>query len=77
MIDFCSVNVMKVLNLIRRPTIGIFLRLNKSFQIALNGKDVMINFTANLVPMNRGILSTIYLKSNKPGLSLQEIEKNL
>ena len=29
------------------------------------GHDVRINFTPHLVPMNRGILSTIYLKLNK------------
>ena len=36
------------------------------------GVDVRLQFTPHLVPMNRGILSTIYTNIRKPGLTLEE-----
>ena len=36
------------------------------------GVDVRLQFTPHLVPMNRGILSTIYTNIKKPGLTLEE-----
>lgn len=40
------------------------------------GKDVKVNFTPQLVPMNRGILSTIYVKLAS-GVTIEKIEKIL
>lgn len=37
------------------------------------GKDVVINFTPHLVPMNRGILATIYANLNDPGISEESV----
>lgn len=40
----------------------------------LAGKPVIINFTPHLVPMTRGILSTVYADLN-PGVSAEAVEK--
>src|SRR3954464_260129 len=39
--------------------------LDQEFSLAA-GRDVVVSFTPHLVPMNRGILSTIYVRSAKP-----------
>ncbi len=44
--------------------IDIYLRLKVVFMIKLQKKKVNIIFTPHLIPINRGILSTIYLKGN-------------
>ena len=39
----------------------------------LAGKPVTLSFNPHLVPMNRGILSTIYTKLKQPGTTLDEV----
>ncbi len=40
------------------------------------GRDVVVNFTPHLMPMNRGILATIYIKL-APGLHVEDAKKVL
>ena len=49
--------------------------LDQEFSLAA-GRDVMVTFTPHLVPMNRGILSTIYVRG-KRGRSPQELHEIL
>lgn len=49
--------------------------LDQEFSIAA-GRDVMVTFTPHLVPMNRGILSTIYVRG-KRGRTPQELHEIL
>jgi N-acetyl-gamma-glutamyl-phosphate reductase len=49
--------------------------LDQEFSIAA-GRDVMVTFTPHLVPMNRGILSTIYVRG-KRGRTAQELHEIL
>lgn len=42
----------------------------------VSGEDVKINFTPQLVPMNRGILSTIYVKM-KDGITATDLRNSL
>src|SRR4051812_44590060 len=39
--------------------------LDQEFSLAA-GREIVVSFTPHLVPMNRGILSTIYVRSAKP-----------
>ncbi|MBR4741583.1 MAG: N-acetyl-gamma-glutamyl-phosphate reductase, partial [Desulfovibrio sp.] len=39
----------------------------------LCGKEITLQFTPHLIPMNRGILSTIYTKLKDPSLSLEQV----
>lgn len=41
----------------------------------LYGEDVVLNFTPHLIPMNRGILATSYLKLKDPDMTQEDIEK--
>jgi N-acetyl-gamma-glutamyl-phosphate reductase len=45
--------------------------LDQEFSLAAGG-DVVVTFTPHLVPMNRGILSTIYLRGTK-GTSVEDL----
>ncbi len=49
--------------------------LDQEFSLAA-GRDVMVTFTPHLVPMNRGILSTIYVRG-KRGRTPQELHEIL
>ncbi len=40
---------------------------------AIAGQEVRLSFTPHLVPMNRGILSTIYTRLKKPGTTVEEV----
>jgi len=40
------------------------------------GRPILVNFTPHLMPMNRGILSTIYVR-NKPGVSAEDLRATL
>tara|TARA_B100000214_G_scaffold360540_1_gene323034 strand:- start:1 stop:1080 length:1080 start_codon:yes stop_codon:yes gene_type:complete len=39
---------------------------------AISGKDIQIQFTPHLVPMVRGILSTVYCRLRDPGLTAED-----
>lgn len=41
----------------------------------LAGHDVRLSFNTHLLPMNRGILSTIYTKIKNPGTSLDDVHE--
>jgi len=45
--------------------------LDQEFSLAA-GREVLVTFTPHLVPMNRGILSTIYLRCT-PGTSVEDL----
>lgn len=49
--------------------------IEQELSIAAN-KEVMIQFTPHLIPMTRGILSTIYINNNK-GLKLEDVKSVL
>jgi len=51
-----------------RHTIEIQEKLN-----VLSGKSTRVQFTPHLLPVDRGILSTIYLKPSKSGISTQKL----
>ena len=49
--------------------------LDQEFSLAA-GREVLVTFTPHLVPMNRGILSTIYLRCT-PGTSVEDLHAAL
>lgn len=41
------------------------------------GTQVMIQFTPHLIPVNRGILTTLYLEPSSPGLDVSKVSRQL
>ncbi|TVQ50193.1 MAG: N-acetyl-gamma-glutamyl-phosphate reductase [Saprospirales bacterium] len=41
----------------------------------VSGKDLKVQFTPHLIPVDRGILSTVYGKSKNPGISEQSLRE--
>jgi len=50
--------------------------IEQSLSLAAGGEDVKINFTPQLAPMNRGILSTIYVKI-ADGKTIEDLRSHL
>ena len=59
-----SSNATKACALTAFPNTGIFRKSKSNFQLAA-GEKVVIQFTPHLIPVNRGILTTLYLAPEK------------